>query len=824
LKEINWQDLKSFLTALAVGDFVSAAKIMDDNPLASELWHPSVDDDTQTFQFGDISLNTKDHPYLPTTLNNLVSEVQVHFNNTRSDSPATMARGNQNNWFGLHANSEHRYVRYAEDDRTGTQYFTGDPSDFERYEWLTETDDVLSREDLLKRKFEANLYTFFIKRFYKILATNTEFDLVRLVDRDANADAFHEALLLGKFNEQVDYYDMVTSVMDVQGMYELLRNTDSETCQLSWYSDWYNDWTEQYNDYAQNSWLDMKEHLTMCTNAVDKIMDNTKFGIETWQDMESAYKSFQIRIKFNLDGNWYQFISIHADNDMDVNVRTLAQVKYAKNIKQLVPKSYHDGVATKTLCPVCDGVVGRHNETLPFYDPRRMNRVLRTCFDCVNHLSVGYSLKLKAFFSTIQNGYAKASLSREKRIQLWESFTLQIQRNIKKNETLYDFFLGVEHQLYEVRFIPDIYFYDYSHELDWHLFLLEDDNYNIIKSSSANHGPTTTHEDAVQKSFFRERPAMPMGMELEIQYRDDDHHKHQHYIENLIIPLHRKFPYERPTLGQRQQLAIGSRDSSIGYTGVEFKFNIMSSPFVNDLPEEFWETLKTEWRGYHAKKCGIHISTSKSALNRPESFLMLTYHNNHVRKYHNLSEDLFTHNIMGDVFQRVDVPDYAEWHEVKWERDLDRADFITARDFRYASYLKSVTSNRQSVSRGNFINFANAENDRLEFRAFASATLKDRVLKNFEYIDAMYNYVRHLADGLSDDLSYLYDISRDDLDRLHTILDDELGFYFWLDKTGGFRHYKNLAAHLERHNIDKHMSNYVGDIPDALQDLFPVNS
>ena len=824
MKEINWQDLKSFLTALAVGDFVSAAKIMDDNPLASELWSPSFHDDTQTFQFGDLSLNTKDHPYLPTTLNNLVSEVQVHFNNTRNDSPATMARGNQNNWFGLPANSEHMYVRYAVDDETGTQYFTGDPGDFERYEWLTETDDVISREDLLKRKFEANLYTFFIKRFHKILATSTEFNLVNIVGRDGNADAFHDALLLGKFNERVDYYDMVTSVLDVQGMYELLRDTDSETFQSSWYADWYNNWTEQYNDYAQNSWLDMKEHLTMCTNAVDKIMDNTKFAIETWQDTESAYKSFQIRIKFNFDGNWYQYITIHADNDMDVNVRTLAQVKYAKNIEQLVPKSYYDGVATKALCPVCDAVVGRHNQTLPFYDVFRMSRVLRTCFDCVNHLAIGYSLKLKAFFSAMQNGYAKANLSPEKRIELWESFTLQIQRNIKKNERLYDFFLDVDHMLYEVRFIPDIYFYDYSHELDWHLFLLEDDNYNIIKSSSANHGPTTTHEDAVQKSFFRERPAMPMGMELEIQYRDDDHHRHQHYIENLIIPLHKKFPYERPTLGQAQQLAIGSRDSSIGYTGVEFKFNIMSSPFVNDLPEEFWETLKTEWRGYHAKKCGIHISTSKSALNRPESFLMLTYHNNHVRKYHNLSEDLFTHNIMGDVFQRVDVPDYAEWHEVKWERDLARADFITARDFRYASYLKAVTANRQSVSRGNFINFANAENDRLEFRAFASATLKDRVLKNFEYIDAMYNYVRHLADGLPDDLNYLYDISQDDLLRLHTILDDELGFYFWLDKTGGFRHYKNLAAHLERHNIDKHMSNYVGDIPDALQDLFPVNS
>ena len=37
----------------------------------------------------------------------------------------------------------------------------------------------------------------------------------------------------------------------------------------------------------------------------------------------------------------------------------------------------------------------------------------------------------------------------------------------------------------------------------------------------------------------------------------------------------------------------------------------------------------------------------------------------------------------------------------------------------------------KTVDRGNFINFANAENDRLEFRAFASATLKDRILKNF---------------------------------------------------------------------------------------------
>jgi len=245
----------------------------------------------------------------------------------------------------------------------------------------------------------------------------------------------------------------------------------------------------------------------------------------------------------------------------------------------------------------------------------------------------------------------------------------------------------------------------------------------------------------------------------------------------------------------------------------------MSSLFLNDLPEEFFETLKNEWRGYHAKKCGIHLSTSKSALNNPESFVFLTYHNNHVRAYHNSSEDE-CRNIMGDVFQRVDVPNYAEWHEVKYESGLDRNDYATGRDFRYASYLNAVIRNRQSVSRGNFINFASAENDRLEFRAFASATLKDRLLKNFEYVDAIYQFSRHLAQNLPDGLVDIRDIPADELELIHTILDNEIGFYFWLDKTGGFRAYPNLAAHLERHNIDKHLSDYVGDIPDALQDVF----
>jgi hypothetical protein len=73
-----------------------------------------------------------------------------------------------------------------------------------------------------------------------------------------------------------------------------------------------------------------------------------------------------------------------------------------------------------------------------------------------------------------------------------------------------------------------------------------------------------------------------------------------------------------------------------------------------------------------------------------------------------------------------------------------------------------------------------------------------------------------MPDGLQD----IRDIPEGELEFLHTILDDEIGFYFWLDMVGGFRKYPNLAAHLERHNIDKHLSNYEGDIRNALQDVF----
>jgi hypothetical protein len=175
---------------------------------------------------------------------------------------------------------------------------------------------------------------------------------------------------------------------------------------------------------------------------------------------------------------------------------------------------------------------------------------------------------------------------------------------------------------------------------------------------------------------------------------------------------------------------------------------------------------------------------------------------------------------MGDVFQRVDVPSYAEWHEVRYSSGIVREDYPTSRDYRYATYLNAVVRNRQSVDRGNFINFANAENDRLEFRGFASATLKDRILKNFEYLDAMFMFARHLSENLPDDLSDIRDIPESDYELLHLILDNEIGFYFWLDMVGGFRKYPNLAAHLERHNIDRYLSNYEGEIQNALNDVF----
>jgi len=822
LKEINWQDLKSFLTALAVGDYQSAANIILEEPVEVVT---DLNFDEQKFVLGNIELNTALASNVGSQLERMVHAMQWMFAQSRNDKPATLLDGHGLDYMGVPRipNSSLRYIDVVVDE--------GDEEDDNLVEllkptlqqpWLREEHDILSRRNLIERKFMANFYAWLIHNNSKLLATNKSL-LSWNMDRTSIdlQNRVHLALKnVRLLNSSFDYGDLATALLDYQGMYRILSHYgDISETENQWYNDWNTNWSDCYDDHDQFSWEEQKDILSALTKDIDSLYDSTTFKVDTFMDHDSRYKPWGFKISFKLHGSWYIWKTIQVENDLDWNSRHFKNVKHSKTIGQPVPLSYYDGIATQALCPYCDAVVKRHPETVPFMMPQiGINRKLRTCFDCVEHFAIGYSLAHESFVGNNFGGLTAVAQTRESIDNILNGMNRQTRRNIERRPILLSFFDPSSGKLMEVRFIPDFTYYEYRQDLDWHLYLLENGNYNIIKSSSANHGPTTTQADAVQKSFFLDRVAMPIGMELEIQYRDSDYYLHNQYIEKLLTPLHKKFPYERPTLGQRQQLAIGTRDSSIGSTGIEFKFQVMSSLFLNDLPEEFFETLKNEWRGYHAKKCGIHLSTSKSALNNPESFVFLTYHNNHVRAYHNSSEDE-CRNIMGDVFQRVDVPNYAEWHEVKYEGGLDRNDYATGRDFRYASYLNAVVRNRQSVSRGNFINFASADDNRLEIRAFASATLKDRILKNFEYVDAVYRFSRDLAQGLPDNLNDLRDINPDRLELLNTILSDEISFYFWLDNTGGFRAYPNLAAHLERHNIDRELSKYTGEIENALQDI-----
>ena len=807
---------------LAVGDFVSAANTISEEQVDEVIFDYNFEH--QVFKLGNIEINTEIYWNIGSQLEEMVKKVHRLFNTSNYSKPATLDPGSELRFIFDDNHAESSFIDFGKCDE-GKEHFLLDGL---QKPWLREDDRHLSKRELFERKFEAQLYAYLINKFSSNLAVDSDMKSYLLGgSSDEDHQEFYKRLFNGlpMLNEVMDYGDLATSIMDVKGLYSLIGDdaVPSDMTQNAWFNDFKTHWSNVYHEHGNMDWEALKEQVKAMISDVDTMLNETKFRVETYWEPTNAYHDWGFNIQFNLNGQWYRWIRFNMESDLDSRADLLSQVKYSRTLGQLVPKSYYAGIATKALCPVCDTVVSRHNETLPFFSPeRRMSRKLRTCFGCLERFATGFSLAHECFIESTA-GHGGLALVGQTPVQLenlWLGFSAQVRRNINRSEFLLKFFKPETQSIYEVRFVPDFTFYDYNQELDWHLFMIENGAYNIVKSSNQNHGPTVTHADAVHKNFFGNREFLPIGMELEIQYRNEDSNLHSQYIENLITPLHKKFPYERPTFGQRQQLAIGSRDSSIGYRGVEFKFQIMSSPFLADLPEEFFETLKTEWKGFHAKKCGIHLSTSKSALNRPESFVMLTYHNNHVRKYHNLNEGELPHNIMGDVFQRVDVPSYAEWHEVKYPNGIVREDYATSRDFRYATYLNAVVRNRQTVDRGNFINFANAENDRLEFRAFASATLKDRILKNFEYLDAMFMFAKHLSENMPDGLEDIRDIPEGELEFLHTILDDEIGFYFWLDMVGGFRKYPNLAAHLERHNIDRYLSNYEGDIYNALQDVF----
>jgi len=131
-----------------------------------------------------------------------------------------------------------------------------------------------------------------------------------------------------------------------------------------------------------------------------------------------------------------------------------------------------------------------------------------------------------------------------------------------------------------------------------------------------------------------------------------------------------------------------------------------------------------------------------------------------------------------------------DMHEYKVNNPDRYADILLNSGMQSARALYGGASG--SFHRNSIVNYSGS--GRIEYRGFASATIKDRIIKNFEFLTALHEYFEALSftsvtfDRGSDErgnFNFATNINADESDIIKAHLTDEHLFYKWVTLTRG---------------------------------------
>ena len=168
------------------------------------------------------------------------------------------------------------------------------------------------------------------------------------------------------------------------------------------------------------------------------------------------------------------------------------------------------------------------------------------------------------------------------------------------------------------------------------------------------------------------------------------------------------------------------------------------------------------------------------------------------------------HNLLGDIYQRVDV-EYAKWmylSEPTFHTETNPCceahpqDEFTNQQRVACATARYLNRYRSSPQRSCWINIENP--GRLEVRAFSSNTMKDRLIKNFQFMEALllysdavtYNYQSSVSgNGIA--LNILDSLTIDEFQLVSKMLDEDM-FLRWYVMSGLDNKYPELTRYLNR--------------------------
>lgn len=556
-------------------------------------------------------------------------------------------------------------------------------------------------------------------------------------------------------------------------------------------------------------------YLSKLEIIAEQVINNTKWEVES--DDNTLRVRFYEYVPSRPDMKHWLFLSYDGEEERYGSVATHYRVEQHKN-KLTAGASIRDESRTRRQCPECRSVCNPNTEmfTVERISRHGSQRPHKVCVLCTTYFHDFYDLATGRF----------RFVGSEVEVEEFDNQDIRTQD--RRNLARFDLFDWISDKVGTLPFLPNVRHEDYSYELNWS-YWTTNTNGDVVAIPSDRYG-NSIQRDRAHESKEYAKQGMPLGMELEVQYRMTDRNLSQG-IATFLNPLHKDFPYGNERLRtQNNQLAVGTYDTSTGRHGMEFKFQPMSWEFLKGLPDDFFTALQENFRGYHAKRCGIHMNIPKSVLSSGQYWFFIAFHNMALFNFEHSLEDEDT-NLLGDIYQRVDV-DYAKWmyltdptfttqsnacceaHPVEEVTNQQRIACATAK------YLARYS---HSPQRNCWINIDNP--GRLEVRAFSSATMKDRLIKNFQFMEALllysdavtYNYrSTDAGNGVQGNIITAWN-SLDDYLMACRMLDEDM-FLRWYVMTGLDNKYTELTDFLHRTNhLDRITAPINGDLNDYLR-------
>ena len=539
-----------------------------------------------------------------------------------------------------------------------------------------------------------------------------------------------------------------------------------------------------------NNYMDSLRAIT------EEVINNTKWEVES-DDGTLRVRFFEF-IPIRPDMKHWVFISYDGEETRHGSVSTHWRIEQHKN-KLTAGVSVREETRTRRKCPECDSVCNPGTEMFTVERSQRWGsqRPWKLCVLCTTFFHDFYD------FATGRFRFVGTP------VEVLDNFNFEdIRLQDRRNLTRFNLEQWIVDKVGTLPFMPNTRHEDYSYELNWSFWSMNQNNQVVAIPSDRYGNHIQRNRDHESKGYAKQ--GMPLGMELEVQYRLQDRNLSQG-IASFLNPLHKDFPYGNERLRtHNNQLAVGTYDTSTGRHGLEFKFQPMSWEFLKGLPDEFFTTLQDNFRGYHAKRCGIHLNIPKAVLSTGQYWFFIAFHNMAMYNFEHGPEG-DNGNLLGDIYQRVDV-EYAKWMyltEPTFHRqdntccDDHSSEGLTPQQQIACSTSKYLNRYRHSPQRSCWINIENP--GRLEVRAFSSNTMKDRLIKNFQFMEALllysdavtYNYrPDSQGNGIQFDVTEAF-ADFNEFEMVSRMLDEDM-FIRWYVMTGLDHKYPELTAYLNR--------------------------